>query len=346
MKLGIWTPAPLTMRPDEVSKPAIDGLTRHGGGVDRNYLYSADVLRRAEELGFEITLIAQRFLGPDLDSWIFASALATQTKSIEIMAAVHPGIMDPRIIAKHAASIDRISGGRFCVNIVNGTRPQEFRVFGEWLEQDERRYKRMHEFIQVMKGMWTQDDFTFHGDFYSVEHGTVPTKSVREPHPPVMAASRADGGMNVVARECSTWFVNYDKDYTKYEESLKRIEHETGVMASRCRHYGTKVSYGINACVLIADTDAEANAIAEGYLAQLAVDKSIQSASGALGANLIGSRKTVLERIRRYRDMGIDLFMFQFYPFRQGLDVFAREILPDLNIGKPAAGGSSTIAAE
>jgi dimethylsulfone monooxygenase len=120
MKLGIWTPAPLSVRPDAKAEVAFDALTRQGGGIDGNYLYAADMLQRAEQLGFEITLIAQRFFGPDLDSWVFATALATQTKTIEIMAAVHPGIMDPRTVAKHAVSIDRVSGGRFCVNIVNG----------------------------------------------------------------------------------------------------------------------------------------------------------------------------------------------------------------------------------
>lgn len=334
MRLGIWTPAPLSMRPDALSQPAIDGLTRHGGGVDQNYLYAVDVLKRAEELGFEITLIAQRFLGPDLDSWIFATALATQTKTIEIMAAVHPGIMDPRIIAKHAASIDRISGGRFCVNIVNGTRPHEFAAFGEWLDQDAARYQRMHEFIKVMKGMWMSDDFSFDGKYYHVQHATVPTKSVRAPHPPVYAASRMDEGMNVVAQECETWFVNYDKHYTNYEASLKRIEQEVGVMESRCQHYGTKMNYGINACILIGETEAEALAVAESYLAQLEVDKSIQSASGGLGANLIGTKKQVLERMLRYQDLGVDLFMLQFYPFKQGLEVFARDVLPELKLAQ------------
>jgi FMNH2-dependent dimethyl sulfone monooxygenase len=319
------------MRPDALAKPAIDGLTRHGGGVDRNYLYAVDVLQRAEQLGFEITLIAQRFLGPDLDSWIFASALATQTKSIEIMSAVHPGMMDPRITAKLGASIDRISGGRFCVNIVNGGRPHEFAVFGEWIEQSEARYRRMHEFIKVMKGMWTQDDFTFHGEFYRVEHGTVPTKSVRTPYPPVYAASRVDEGMNVVSQECDTWFVNYDKNYHNYEDSMKRIERETGLMEERTRALGRRMNYGINACMLLGETDEEARAKADDYLAQLARDPSIQSASGGLGANLIGTPKTVLERIRRYESLGIGMIMFQFYPMRQGLEEFAQKILPELS---------------
>lgn len=342
MRLGIWTPAPLSMRADPPARPMFDALYRHGGGVDQNYLYAVDVLQRAEQLGFEITLIAQRFLGPDLDSWIFASALATQTKTIEIMSAVHPGMMDPRVIAKHAASIDRISGGRFCVNIVNGTRPHEFAVFGEWLDQNEQRYERMHEFIKVMKGMWMQDDFTFHGKYYRVDHGTVPTKSVRAPHPPIYAASRMDGGMSVVAQECDCWFVNIDKNYKNYDATLQRIETEVGVMESRVREFGRKMQYGLNACLLLADTDAEAIAIADDYLEKAKTDPLLFSASGGIGANLIGSKKTIVERMRRYQDLGVDLFMLQFYPFRQGLEAFAREILPELKLSRPAR----TLAAE
>jgi FMNH2-dependent dimethyl sulfone monooxygenase len=197
----------------------------------------------------------------------------------------------------------------------------------------------MHEFIKVMKGMWTSDDFSFQGEYYSVEHASVPTKSVRAPHVPVFAASRVDEGMNVIAQECDTWFVNYDKNYRLYAESLKRIETEIGLMEQRCAALGRKMHYGINACVLIAETDAEAVAVAEDYLAQLARDPSITSASGGIGANIIGSRKTVIERIRRYQSLGVDLFMMQFYPMRQGLEVFAREILPEIAQGSPRGEG-------
>ncbi len=330
MRLGIWTPAPLSMRPTAATQPFIDGLTRHGGGVDRNFQFAAEILQRAEHLGFDITLIAQRFLGPDLDSFIHAAALAPMTRTIEIMAAVHPGIMDPRIAAKQCASIDRISGGRFCINIVNGGRPHEFAVFGHWIEQSEARYRRMHEFIQVMRGMWTSDDFGFDGEFYKVAHGTVPTKSVRTPHPPIFAASRVDEGMNVVARECDLWFVNYDRNFRNYEASLKRIETERAIMEKRVRELGRRIQYGVNTAIIMADTDEQAIAIADGWVEQAARDPSIFSASGGLGAAIVGSPKTVLERIRRYSNMGIDLFMCQFYPMREGLEDFAEKILPEL----------------
>jgi FMNH2-dependent dimethyl sulfone monooxygenase len=318
------------MRPTPRTQPAIDGLTRHGGGVDLNFAFAAETLRRAEDLGFDITLCAQRFLGPDLDSFIHIAALAPMTRSIQLMPAVHPGIMDPRVAAKQLASIDRISGGRVCINIVNGGRAHEFAVFGNWIEQSSPRYRRMREFIQTMRGMWTSDDFDFDGEFYKVAHGTVPTKSVRTPHIPIYAASRVDEGMNVVANECDLWFLNYDRDFRNYETSLKRIESERALMQKRVAELGRAMQYGVNSALIMADTDAQAIAIAEGWEQQLARDPSIYSASGGLGSAIIGSRATVLERIRRYIDMGVDLFMFQFYPMREGLDIFAEQILPDL----------------
>ncbi|MDB5651899.1 MAG: alkanesulfonate monooxygenase [Hyphomicrobiales bacterium] len=330
MRLGIWTPAPQTIRPDPTTKPLLDALTTHGGGVDASYLYAVEVLQRAEALGFDITLIAQRWLGPDLDSWIFATALATQTTTMEIMAAVHPGIMDPRIAAKLGASVDRVSGGRFCINIVNGTRPQEHNMYGEWIETSEARYRRMHEFIQVMKGLWTQDDFTFKGEFYQIEHGSMPTRSVRTPHPPIYAASRVDEGMNVVSQECDTWFVNYDKERQNYDKSLQRIEHEISLMNERVHSLGKTMNYGINAIVIIGDTDAEAEAKADEHVRVVQTDPSIKVGASGVGAALIGSPKTIVERMRRYEAMGIGLFMLHFYPMREGLEEFAEKILPEI----------------
>jgi FMNH2-dependent dimethyl sulfone monooxygenase len=327
MRLGIWTPAPQTIRPDPVTKPALDGLTQYGGGPDANFEYAVKLLNRAEEIGFDITLIAQRWFGPDLDSWMFAAALAPVVRKMELMAAVHPGIADPRIMAKLAASLDRISGGRFCINIVNGTRPHEHNMYGRWIESDGGRYRQMQEFIQAMKGLMTQDSFTLDGEFYTMENAIMPTRSVRAPYPPFFAASRADEGMNVVAQECDTWFVNYDKDRANYEQSLKRIDHEMGLMEDRVRALGRKMNYGINAIVIIGETEAEAQAKADEHVriaAQCPVGTS------GVGANLIGTPKTIVERMKLYQSMGIDLFMLHFWPMHDGLEEFAEKILPDL----------------
>lgn len=329
MKLGIWCPAPQSIRTDPLTKPMMDHLTRHGGGPDQSFDYAVKVLHRAEEMGFDITLIAQRWFGPDLDSWIFAAALAPVVKKMRLMAAIHPGIFDPRIATKMGATIDRISGGRFCVNIVNGTRPQEHNMYGRWIESDEGRYQQMHEFIQMMKGLWTQDRFTLEGDFYQIKDGLMPTRSVVAPHPPFFAASRAEDGMNVVAQECDCWFVNYDKDRANYAASLERIARETALMEDRVKAYGRKMTYGINAIVIIGQTEEEAQAKADEHVR---VAGAMQVGTSGVGANLIGTPKTIVERIKRYEDMGIDLFMLHFWPMHEGLDEFGEKILPHLKL--------------
>ena len=112
MKFGIWTPLPHTIRPEPGMDRAIAGDQNGRQSrrpADGTFEFACDVVRRADELGFDTTLIAERFLGPDLSAWVLASALAMVTKRIELMVAVHPGMVTPHVVAKMASSLDRIS---------------------------------------------------------------------------------------------------------------------------------------------------------------------------------------------------------------------------------------------
>ena len=77
------------------------------------------LVRRSEEIGWNLTLIAELNLNdikgvtePALDAWSTAAALAAVTRSLELMVAVRPNFHHPALLAKQAANIDRISGGR------------------------------------------------------------------------------------------------------------------------------------------------------------------------------------------------------------------------------------------
>src|SRR6185312_7555701 len=155
MYFGIWTPLPHTIRPEPRMDRAlaeIKAVPNLVGRRDGTFEHACDVVRRADELGFHTTLIAERFLGPDLSAWVLASALAMVT---------------PQVVAKMASSLDRISGGRAALNIVNGWWMEEFDLFsnGTWIGDSER-YPRMGEYIRVIKGLWTDPDFNFDGAFY------------------------------------------------------------------------------------------------------------------------------------------------------------------------------------
>src|SRR5678810_1398191 len=83
--------------------------------------------RRSEELGYDLTLIAELNLNdingveaPSLDAWSTAAALAAVTNRLEIMVAVRPTFHQPALLAKQAANIDHIGGsGRLSLNVVS-----------------------------------------------------------------------------------------------------------------------------------------------------------------------------------------------------------------------------------
>jgi FMNH2-dependent dimethyl sulfone monooxygenase len=151
---------------------AIDRLQTAGSGTgpDDAFVFAVELLRRAEDYGFEISLIASRHLGPDLDAWTLASAIGASTRTIELMVAAHPGMHTPQMIAKMAASLDRITGGRVSVNVINGWNVEEFNLFGNgaWLDSADDRHHRMNEFVFVMTKLWEAAPFSFNGKYYRV----------------------------------------------------------------------------------------------------------------------------------------------------------------------------------
>src|SRR5262245_44022453 len=107
MRFGAWTPLPHTIRPEPLMSQAIAESSTRGlaAGPDKAFRFAVDMLQRAEELGFESTLIAERWMGTDHSAWLLASALAPLTSRIELMVAVHPGILTPQAVAKLAVSL-------------------------------------------------------------------------------------------------------------------------------------------------------------------------------------------------------------------------------------------------
>jgi FMNH2-dependent dimethyl sulfone monooxygenase len=331
IKLGLWTPLPHTIREEPEMQAAVRELTTPGGSdTDRSFRFGVDVVQAAESYGFKTTLIAERLLGPDLEAWMFAAALAPLTKHIELMVAVHPGIVTPQMVAKMGATLDRISGGRFAVNLVNGWWQQEFNLFsnGGWSPDERSRYQRMDEFAQVIKGLWTQQSQSFKGEFYQFEDGYVPTKVLQLPNPPIYAGSRSEIGKETVAKYCDWWFVYHTPNYRLFEENLTRIITDIVDMKARAGSYGRRLQFGMSAHVVCADTMAEARSQAEELEAYAKRDRLASVVGIGLGAGLVGTPELVAERIRRYEAAGVECLLLYFHPMKSGLINFCEQIVP------------------
>ena len=129
---------------------------------------SKRLARRSEEIGFDLTLIAELFLNdikgidaPSLDAWSTAAALAAVTERLELMVAVRPTFHQPAILAKHAANIDLIAPGRLSLNVVSSWWADEARRYGVHFEEHGDRYARTDEWLAVVQGAWTESRFSF-----------------------------------------------------------------------------------------------------------------------------------------------------------------------------------------
>lgn len=175
--------------------------------TDWGYDYNRELAVLAENNGFEYALSQVRYMASygaeyQHESTSFSLALLLATERLKVIAAVHPGLWHPGVLAKLGATADHLSKGRFAVNVVSGWFKGEFTALGEpWLEHDER-YRRSEEFITALRKIWTEDHAELGGDFYRLRDFSLkpkPLNTVERPHPEIF-----QGGNSTAARQMAS----------------------------------------------------------------------------------------------------------------------------------------------
>ena len=168
LKFAYWVP--------NVSGGLVVSTIEQRTGWD--FEYNKKLARIAENSGFEYALTQTRYAasyGADQqhEATSFSLALLGATERLKVIAAVHPGMWHPGVLAKFIITTDHLSGGRAAVNIVSGWLKDEFTNFGlDWLEHDER-YVRTEEFIRVLRGLWTEQNYSQSGKYYNINGFTA-----------------------------------------------------------------------------------------------------------------------------------------------------------------------------
>ena len=317
---------------------------------DASFEYTKRVTLLAEELGFDTMLLAEHFMNPvdptlsQLDAWSTAAALAAVTERIEIIAAVKPGFRAPGVIAKQAADIDHICGGRFAINLVSAWWLTEFEMLGAPVLAHDDRYARSEEFLEIVKGSWTHDSFSYSGEHYQVHDATLVPKPVQRPHPQVYIGGESDQGRSLGARMADVFLING----RPVHEIDEIIRHVTCLAAGHGRHPG----FGMSAFVICRDTEAEARAELErlvelrqldlkGYDTEVVMLRTVipgaksLGTNGGLAAGLVGTPDQIAERIGEFEQAGIETLLIQFHPVLEELERFGRQVLPLLTRSAP-----------
>lgn len=321
--------------------------------TDWSLEYNQRLAVAAEKAGFEYALSQIRFTagyGAEYqhESVSFSQALLHATTTLKVLAAILPGPWNPAVVAKQIATIDHISNGRIAINVVSGWFKGEFQAIGEpWLEHDER-YRRSNEFIRALKGIWTQDNFSFKGDFYRFTDYTLSPKPVQKPHPEIFQGGSSRAARDNAASVSDWYFTNGNTP-----EGLKAQIDDIQAKAAQNGH---KVRIGVNAFVIARDTEEEAKAVlddiirhahveavhafgdavkqagkaspeGEGNWAKSTFEDLVQYNDG-FRTNLIGTPQQIAQRIVALKAIGVDLVLTGFLHFIEEVEYFGEKVLP------------------
>jgi pyrimidine oxygenase len=176
-----------------------------------SYEYNKAVTLLAEELGLDFALSMAKWRGyggPSqhwditLESLSLSSALAEATSRINIWATVHTMVFHPAVVAKMAAVMDQVSGGRFGINLVAGSNPYDQGQFGLWKDLDHtERYELAAEWITVARRLWTEDRVDFAGTHFTLNDCVSDPKPIGEV--PIICAGGSDTGFRFTTSYCT-----------------------------------------------------------------------------------------------------------------------------------------------
>ncbi len=228
MQFGLYAPVPHVTVGSKAVEQSVAGALQPlaAGTVDPGFELAKDILCAADRAGFDIILFAERHLGADFEAWVLAAAVSSWTARIKSMVAVHPGLWHPTLIAKMAVSLDRLTPGRTAINLVTGWNVEEHRMFGgDTLLHNDDRYVRAEEFIDILRGMWSETPFSYRGRFYQVDAAQLLLKPAAPTLPEIFTASRSPRGLDMVAKCADWWFLDFDKEAETVDDVMASLQH-------------------------------------------------------------------------------------------------------------------------
>src|ERR1700678_1045952 len=316
--------------------------------MQASWSYVKRLAQRSEKLGFDLTLIAGLNLNdikgveaPSLDAWSTAAALAAITEKLELMVAVRPTFHLPALLAKQAANIDNISGGRLSLNVVSSWWADEERKYGVTFEQHDDRYARTSEWLDVVDGVWSQNHFSYSGKYYRVEDNVLQPKPLARPRPVIYAGGESPAAKELIAEKADAYLMHGDPP----ERAAEKIQD---LSQRRAKFKSEPLKFGIAGYAIVRETEKEAQEelrritdvqqSAAGYAnyqqwiagTQLEQRVSLEDYSVSnrgLRSGLVGTPEQIQERMAAFEKAGMDLVLLQFSPQLEEMEAFSKAVI-------------------
>jgi probable F420-dependent oxidoreductase len=166
--------------------------------------------RRAESLGYSSLYLPDHFSGqPGPIAALMAAADATTTLRVGSLVFDND-YRHPVVLAKEAATLDLLSGGRLDFGLGAGWLTADYEKSGIPLDSAGTRIERMEEGLKVIKGLWAGGDFSFSGKHYTVTGLEGSPLPLQKPHPPILLGGGGRKMLTIAGREADIVNLNFD----------------------------------------------------------------------------------------------------------------------------------------
>lgn len=331
-------------------------------GIDPEYIAEFSLAHEAS--GFDKVLIG--YSSATAEGFGVASYAASRTSKLGYLIAHRPGFVAPTLLARQAATLDQLTGGRIALHIISGGSDIEQRRDGDWADHDAR-YRRSDEFMEILRRVWTENvPFDYDGEFYRFEQNLSEVRTFQKPHVPLYFGGASDVAKEVGAKRADV--------YALWGEPLESIKEQVADIRERAAKYNRTIRFSVSVRPILGDTEGEAWERAKGILERVkssvgdtigpAKPARLQSegarrlldfaamgdvhdqrlwmpiaaATGAAGSTtaLVGTAEQVAESLLAYHDAGASAFIIRgFDPLQDTID-WGKELIPMVREGVAA----------
>lgn len=318
-----------------------------------SWKHTVEIAQRADALGFEALVPVARwkgfggttnFNGNCFETYSWAAGLAQATERIAIFATSHLPTVHPIVAAKAATTIDRISGGRFGLNLVMGWVEPEMAMFGGAQRQHDDRYAFGQEWIDYTTDLWTQPgSFSFHGKYFDGDDVESYPKPHQGPRPALINAGNSKSGIEFSAR-------NVDFNFASLDTLENMKAYTTAIVAKARDEYQRSISPMTYGLVVCRDTEKEARADfqrvvddgdwgAAGNVINMAMSGASQSfdharkfqerfIAGWGGYPIVGTPEQCVEEIGKLNAAGMDGIIMGMIDYNEEMKYFGEAVMP------------------
>lgn len=269
------------------------------------------------------------------EAWTLTSAFAAATSNVKLgQMCTCMAYRNPAYLAKVAATIDVISGGRAQMGIGGGWYEHEWRAYGYGFPRAGIRLGMLDEGVQIMRQAWSQGQASLDGKYYQVDGAIVQPQPLQHGGIPLWIAG---GGEKVTLKIAAKY-----AQYTNFDGTPEGFAHKSAILAEHCREQGTDfdaITRSASYNVLLGSTQAEVDSKLETLRTRLAEQVSPDIADRTLAhytsedALATGTPEQVAEHLTQMRDAGVGYGILYFPDAAydtSSIELFEREVAPEL----------------